>query len=49
MDYPTTSIEDVLSSLSVDPNRGLGEEEAKRRLEIYGPNRSKEEKKPSLA
>lgn len=49
MDYPTTSIEDVLSSLSVDPNRGLGEEEAKRRLEFYGPNRSKEEKKPSLA
>jgi len=32
------SIEEVLNILGVDPAKGLTEEEAKKRLEEYGPN-----------
>jgi magnesium-transporting ATPase (P-type) len=37
-DFQRTKPEDVLKELSVDPARGLTEEEAKHRLEIYGFN-----------
>ncbi len=38
------SVEEVLERLGVDPSRGLGEDEARRRLERLGPNEIPEEK-----
>jgi H+-transporting ATPase len=43
-DFQQTKPEDVLKELSVDPARGLTEEEAKHRLEIYGFNEVPERK-----
>jgi len=43
-DFQRTKPEDVLKELSVDPARGLTEEEAKHRLEIYGFNEVPERK-----
>ena len=42
------SIEEVLKELSVDPAIGLGEEEAKARLEKHGHNKLKGQKKKSI-
>lgn len=39
---------DVLRELEVDPRTGLSSEEAKRRLERYGPNRLEEKRKAGL-
>ncbi len=40
--------EEVLSQLGVDPEVGLGEEEAKKRLEQYGRNELREEPRPGF-
>lgn len=37
-DFRSAKVEEVLHELSVDPNQGLTEAEANRRLEIYGFN-----------
>ena len=42
------SVSETLSTLGADRDRGLGEEEAKRRLETYGPNRLAAKKPKSL-
>jgi len=42
------SIEEVLAEISVDPSKGLSDDEAKIRLEIYGPNKLKAKKKKSI-
>lgn len=34
----TLSVQETLKKLSVDPTRGLSSEEARNRLEKYGPN-----------
>lgn len=44
----TKTKEEVLSELNVDINSGLSEEEVKSRLEKYGPNKLKEQKKKSI-
>ena len=41
-------MEDVLSHHSVDREKGLGDEEAARRLEKYGPNELKKAQPPSI-
>jgi P-type Ca2+ transporter type 2C len=43
--YETRSIEDTVSELKTDPKKGLTSEEAKARIEKYGPNKLKESKK----
>ena len=45
--YYTLSVEEVLSNLETGAE-GLSSEQAKERLEKYGPNKLKEGKKPSL-
>lgn len=42
------SIQEVLDEFKVDPSTGLSESEAKSRLEKYGPNKFKEQKKKSI-
>ncbi len=42
--YKAMSIEEVLADLKTSPERGLGEAEAKKRLEKYGPNEIPEKK-----
>jgi Ca2+-transporting ATPase len=44
----TKSEEEVLSEMIVDPSQGLSEEEAKVRLEKYGPNKLLAKKKKSI-
>ena len=44
----TKSKEEVLSEINVDPSQGLSEEEAKVRLEKYGPNKLLAKKKKSI-
>ena len=41
------SVEETLKTLSVDPDRGLDEESARRRLEEHGPNRLREAEQAS--
>ena len=42
------SIEEVLKELNVDPATGLSKEEARVRLERYGPNILKKKKKKTV-
>jgi len=42
------STEQVCRELSVDPQKGLSSEEAKKRLQQYGPNELAEKKKRSI-
>jgi Ca2+-transporting ATPase len=42
------SIEEVLAEIKVDPSKGLSENEAKMRLETYGPNKLQAKKKKSI-
>ncbi len=46
-DYETMGTSEVVELLQTDPKVGLTSEEAKRRLEKYGPNKLKENKKKS--
>lgn len=46
--WHSISKEEVLDKLKVDPAAGLTEEEAKKRLEEYGPNKLKGQKKKSI-
>lgn len=46
--WHSISKEEVLDKLKVDPQVGLTEEEAKKRLEEYGPNKLKGQKKKSI-
>ena len=45
--FETVSTKDVLSSLETDSEKGLTSEEAKIRLEKFGPNKLEEQKKKS--
>jgi magnesium-transporting ATPase (P-type) len=45
----TLSTEDVAKQLQVDPAKGLSSDEAKSRLQKYGPNRLAEEEKVRMA
>lgn len=47
-DLEKASVEDALSQLDTDPERGLDGDEAERRLEAHGPNTIEEEKKNPL-
>ncbi|HBT38859.1 MAG TPA: hypothetical protein DEA64_01925, partial [Pseudothermotoga sp.] len=42
------SMEQVCRELSVDPQKGLSSEEAKRRLQQYGPNELAEKKRRTI-
>lgn len=44
-DFYKQSVEDVCSHLGTDPDKGLSSEEAKKRLEKYGPNELAEKRK----
>ena len=48
MQYYQKSIDDSLNLLQTDKNNGLTSDEVARRLELYGPNKLKEQKKKSL-
>jgi H+-transporting ATPase len=43
-DYEEMSLEETLEQLATDPQEGLSQSEAQRRLQKYGPNAIKEEK-----
>ena len=45
--YETLNINQSLEVLQTDPNKGLSEEEAQKRLELYGENKLQEKKKKS--
>ena len=45
--YETLNINQTLEALQTDPNKGLSEEEAQKRLELYGENKLQEKKKKS--
>ncbi|WP_232504367.1 MULTISPECIES: calcium-transporting P-type ATPase, PMR1-type [Pseudothermotoga] len=47
-DFYKQSVEDVCSHLGTDPDKGLSSEEAKKRLEKYGPNELAEKKKKTI-
>ncbi len=47
-DWYSKSPQDVLKELNVDPSKGLSEEEAKKRLEKFGLNKLKEQKKKTI-
>jgi len=47
-DWYSKSPQEVLKKLNVDPSAGLSEEEAKKRLEEFGPNKLQEQKKKSI-
>ena len=42
INFETLSSEQVLSVLETDKEKGLSEEEAKKRLEVYGENKLEE-------
>ena len=45
-EFEKKTVEEVIKELNTDPNRGLSESEAKKRLEIYGPNEVPEKEEP---
>ena len=45
INFETLSSEQVLSVLETDKEKGLSEEEAKKRLEVYGENKLEEKAK----
>ena len=47
IEFETVSDSEVLKALESDPEKGLGEQEAKARLEKFGPNKLQEKKKKS--
>lgn len=47
-DASTKTVEEVEKKFNVDPSKGLSEEEAKKRLEKYGPNKLMEKKKETI-